>query len=167
MVLLFGSAAVLLPLHVQELEFPRFFTGADAHLSLQSLEDLKKQVDAGRCPRPRIRNGLLTLLDRFNSSRATRLSLVTSVAVFVTMLDPAGHRPVVGPDPCGMGDEAHRAPRTVDRRRARSRGAALIALFPLQCRTSRCWSSSVLGTDGCERRSGSAQRHRRRPDSRG
>ncbi|GAA3112994.1 MFS transporter [Streptomyces echinatus] len=124
-VLLFGSAAVLLPLHVQELEFPRFFTGADAHLSLQSLEDLKKQVDAGKVSPTPHQERLLTLLDRFNSSRATRLSLVTSVAVFVTMLI----QPVIGL----LSDRTRsawgrRAPWIAGGAIA---GAALIALFPL------------------------------------
>ncbi|MFE6030685.1 MFS transporter [Streptomyces niveus] len=91
--LLFGSVSgVLLPLHVQELEFPQIFTGADAHLSLRGLEDLKTQVDAGKLAPTADQHRLLDLLDTFHSSRATSLSLVTSVGVFITMLI----QPVVG-----------------------------------------------------------------------
>jgi MFS family permease len=68
------------------------FTGADAHLSLQTLSTLKAQVDAGTLTPTANQHRLLGLLAQFNSSRATSLSLVTSVGVFITMMI----QPIVG-----------------------------------------------------------------------
>lgn len=84
--------SILLPLQVQQLEFAHIFTGADAHLSLQTLSDLKAQVESGRLVPTADQQRLLGLLARFNSARATSLSFVTSVGVFITMLV----QPVIG-----------------------------------------------------------------------
>jgi MFS family permease len=91
-VLLWGAAGILLPLQVQQLAFAHLFTGADVHLSLQTLSQLKAQVDAGQLAPTADQRRLLSLLAEFNSSRAAGLSLVTSVGVFVTMLV----QPIIG-----------------------------------------------------------------------
>lgn len=93
MVLLYGSlTTILIPLHVQQLEFAHIFTGADAHVNLQALNALKAQVDAGTLTPTADQHRLLGLLAQFNSSRAAGLSLVTSVGVCVSML----FQPIIG-----------------------------------------------------------------------
>ncbi len=92
-VLVWGSVtSILLPLHVQQLEFAHLFTGVDAHQSLQALNALKARVDAGTLTPTADQHRLLGLLAQFNSSRAASLSLVTSVGVAITMLI----QPIVG-----------------------------------------------------------------------
>ena len=91
--LFLGSVTgILLPLHVQQLEFAHLFSGIDAHLNLQTLNELKTQVDAGLLEPTADQHRLLGLLAQFNSARASSLSLVTSVGMFTTMLI----QPVVG-----------------------------------------------------------------------
>ncbi|MEV8403806.1 MFS transporter [Streptomyces niveus] len=93
MILLYGSMTIiLLPVHVQQLEFAHVFTGADAQIHLHDLNVLKEQVDAGKVTPTAEQHRLLGLLNKFNSSRATSLSLVTTVGVIITMLI----QPVVG-----------------------------------------------------------------------
>ena len=80
LVLVYGSmSTILVPLHVQQLEFAHIFTGADAHVNMQALSALKSKVDAGTLTPTADQHRLLGLLARFNSSRATGLSLVTTV----------------------------------------------------------------------------------------
>jgi len=83
---------ILLPLHVQQLAFAHIFTGADAHVNLQTLNALKAQVDMGMLTPTASQHRMLGLLAQFNSSRATSLSLVTTVGVVTSMLI----QPVVG-----------------------------------------------------------------------
>jgi len=124
--LLAGSmATILLPLHVQQLEFVRVFTGADAHVDLRALTELKAQFDAGTLAPTTDQHRLLGLLDQFNSSRASSLSLVRSAGVFITMLI----QPVVG-----MLSDRTRSPwgRRAPWIAAGSvAGAALVALLPV------------------------------------
>lgn len=85
--LLYGAALlVLLPLHVQQLEFAQVFTGANAHVDLQALTTLKEHVDAHTVTPTAHQRHLLDLLAQYNSGRVGGLSLITSVGVFVTML---------------------------------------------------------------------------------
>lgn len=91
--LLWGSITIiLLPLHVQNLEFSSIFTGADAGTNLQALTNLAAQVKANEVVPTAEEQRLLGLLATYNASKATSLSLVTSVGVFVTMLI----QPIVG-----------------------------------------------------------------------
>ncbi|MEV5848413.1 MFS transporter [Streptomyces sp. NPDC051985] len=84
--------AVLLPLQVQNIEFAHWFTGADAGANLQHLTDLKAQIKAGTATATPVQEHQLRLLGKFEASRASSLSAVTAVGVFVTMLI----QPVVG-----------------------------------------------------------------------
>ncbi|MCU1682782.1 MAG: hypothetical protein JWQ81_3521 [Amycolatopsis sp.] len=126
LVLLFGSmSSILVPLHVQQLEFAHIFAGADAHVNLQALNTLKAQVDAGTLTPTADQHRLLGLLAQFNSSRATSLSLVTTVGALISMLI----QPVVGL----LSDRTRskwgrRAPWIAAGGVA---GAALVALFPI------------------------------------
>ncbi|NEA36938.1 MFS transporter [Streptomyces sp. SID13031] len=124
--LLWGSmGTILIPLHVQQLEFAHIFTGADTQVNLQALNDLKAQVDAGTLIPTADQNRLLGLLARFNSARAGSLSLVTSSGVFITMLI----QPVVG-----MLSDRTRSPwgrRAPWIAAGGVAGAALVALLPV------------------------------------
>jgi MFS family permease len=84
-------AAILLPNQVQELEFARYFTGANAHVDLTTLENLKNAVAGGKVATPE-EQSLLHLLGQFDADRAQALALVSSVATFVTLLI----QPIVG-----------------------------------------------------------------------
>jgi MFS family permease len=85
--LLWGSLlAIILPLHVQGLEFARIFTGADSGIDLQALTTLQGQVAAGSASPTADQQRLLGLLTDFNSARATSLSIVTSAGVVLSML---------------------------------------------------------------------------------
>ncbi|QSZ51250.1 hypothetical protein AYX22_22175 (plasmid) [Arthrobacter sp. D5-1] len=77
---------IVLPNHVQMIEFSRWFTGADAGANLVELQALKAQVDAGEINPTADQSRLLNLLAQFDASRAQSLSIVTSIGVFVTML---------------------------------------------------------------------------------
>lgn len=87
-----GVGHLLLALHIQQIEFARFFTGALASVNLQDLNLLKTQVAAGAVIATPEQQHLLRLLASFETAKAASLSLVTSVGVFVTMLC----QPVVG-----------------------------------------------------------------------
>ncbi|GAB3613182.1 MFS transporter [Humibacter ginsengisoli] len=78
--------AILVPLQVQGIEFHHFFTGADASVNLQALTTLQGKVAAGTVTPNADQQRLLHLLSEFNSSRATSLSVVSSVGVLVGML---------------------------------------------------------------------------------
>nr|AGU09727.1 Major Facilitator Superfamily [uncultured organism] len=85
--LLWGSLlAILIPLHVQSIEFANFFTGADAGVDLQALTTLQGQIAAGTAVPDAEQTRLLALLTNFNAARATSLSLVTSAGVILAML---------------------------------------------------------------------------------
>ncbi|WP_435607498.1 MFS transporter [Streptomyces ardesiacus] len=91
--LLWGAVlTILLPLHVQELQFDRFFTGQDAGVDLQKLATLQAHIDDGTATATAEQQRLLDLLSEFNAARASSLSVVTSVSIMVTML----FQPVIG-----------------------------------------------------------------------
>ena len=91
--LMWGSIlGILLPLHVQQLEFSRIFSGADAGTDLQALTTLQGAVSAGTTTPSADEQRLLGLLSEFNSARATSLSLVSSVGVVLSMLV----QPIIG-----------------------------------------------------------------------
>lgn len=87
-----GLGNLIIPLHVQQIEFAQHFHGADAAIDLQGLIGLKAQVAAGEVLPSADQRRLLTLLGRFDAARAANLSVVISVGVFMTMLA----QPIVG-----------------------------------------------------------------------
>lgn len=85
--LLWGSLlAILIPLHVQTIEFANFFTGADASVDLQALTTLQGEIADGSVTATPEQERLLGLLTDFNAARATSLSFVTSAGVLLAML---------------------------------------------------------------------------------
>lgn len=85
--LLWGSLlAILIPLHVQNLEFAHIFTGADSGVDLQKLTQLQSDVTSGAVTPTADQTRLLGLLKEFNASRATGLSVVNSAGVVLGML---------------------------------------------------------------------------------
>lgn len=77
---------ILLPLHVQQIEFGQFFTGADAGLDLQALTTLKYAVDAGETVPTAEQARQLGLLADFEAARALSLSTIAVVSSVLTML---------------------------------------------------------------------------------
>ncbi len=86
-----GIGHLLLALHIQQIEFPRFF-GASGAVDLQALIALKAQVVQGLAMATPEQAQWLATLDQFEVSKAASLSLVTSAGVFAAMLS----QPVVG-----------------------------------------------------------------------
>lgn len=87
-----GVTGIILPNHVQLLEFGRFFTGADAGVDLQQLNVLKAAIDSGTATATADQARQLDLLRQFEASRAQNLALVATVGAILTMLI----QPVVG-----------------------------------------------------------------------
>ncbi|TWX34128.1 MFS transporter [Frigoribacterium sp. ACAM 257] len=84
--LLWGSLlAIIIPLHVQGLEFARVF-GPDSGVDLQALTTLQTEVASGAATATPDQTRQLELLSTFNASRATSLSIVTSAGVVLAML---------------------------------------------------------------------------------
>ena len=84
---IWGSVAgILLPNHVQILEFARWFTGPDSGVDLQQLTTLQQAIDAGTATATADQLRQLKILADFNASRAQSLSIITSVGVGLTML---------------------------------------------------------------------------------
>lgn len=84
-------AAILLPNQVQLLEFTRWFTGADAHVNLTALENLRTAVASGKVATAD-QQRLLHVLALFDASRAQALAQVTSLAIVGTIIS----QPLVG-----------------------------------------------------------------------
>lgn len=76
---------IILPNHIQMIEFARWFTGADASTDLAVLQTLKTQIDAGLASPTAEQSRLLDVYAQFEASRAQSLSTVTAVGVFATM----------------------------------------------------------------------------------
>lgn len=83
---------VLLPNHVQILEFGQWFTGLDSSIDLQQLQTLRDQVEAGTVTATVDQLRQLDLLAKFDAARAQSLSWVTALGVLGTMLI----QPIVG-----------------------------------------------------------------------
>ncbi|WP_447949565.1 MFS transporter [Microbacterium aurum] len=90
--MIWGVSSILLSLQVQQLEFAQYFTGADAHVNLQQLSALQAEVAAHTVTPTAEQQRLLGILAEYNAAKASGLSLVTSVGVFVTMLI----QPIIG-----------------------------------------------------------------------
>jgi MFS family permease len=83
--------AILLPNQVQLLEFARWFTGADAHVNLTALENLRNAVNNGLGVTSE-QQRLLHLLAQFDASRAQALALVSSLGIVGTTIS----QPIIG-----------------------------------------------------------------------
>lgn len=81
-----GVGGVLLPLHVQQVEFARLFSGAMASVNLQELMALKLQIAAGTTSASVEQQRLLDLMAVYESARAASLATIKSIAVAVAML---------------------------------------------------------------------------------
>ena len=79
-------AGILLPNHVQLIEFARWFTGPDAGVDLQQLTTLQQSIDAGTATATVDQLRQLKILADFNASRAQSLSIISSIGVVLTML---------------------------------------------------------------------------------
>ncbi|MGI3224253.1 MFS transporter [Streptomyces sp. GTA36] len=115
---------ILVPLHVQSLEFTHVF-GAHSGVDLTALNNLSNQVKSGAVTPTAEQQHQLGLLDQFNASKASSLSLVSSVGIVLTMI----MQPIIGM----ISDRTRsrwgrRAPYIVGGAVA---GAVFIALMPL------------------------------------
>lgn len=90
--LLWGALlSILLPLHVEKLEFLRIF-GAGNGIDLTTLNNLSNQVTSGAVTPTSDQQAQLALLNQYNSARAGSLSLVKSAGVVLAML----MQPIIG-----------------------------------------------------------------------
>ncbi|CAN5826367.1 MFS transporter [soil metagenome] len=80
-----AASAVILPIHVQQIEFAQWFSGIDAQVDLRALTELSRLVDSGITATPEQQRLLARLAD-FDAARAQGLSVVTAVGVVLTML---------------------------------------------------------------------------------
>ena len=87
-----GVGGVLIPLHVQQIEFAQFFAGAMASVNLQELVALKVQIAAGATKASAEQQRLLDVMAAYESAKGSRLTMVKSIAIGVTML----MQPLVG-----------------------------------------------------------------------
>ncbi|WP_394525454.1 MFS transporter [Paenarthrobacter nicotinovorans] len=76
---------ILLPNHVQTLEFANFFVGNDASANLQELANLKAAVDAGSTTATAEQTRMLGILHDYEVARANSLALLITVGLTVTM----------------------------------------------------------------------------------
>lgn len=83
---LVSGTSILLPNHVQLLEFGSFFTGADSGVDLQALTALKDAVGAGTTVPTSAQRRLLGILSDFEAARASALAVVIAVSTIATML---------------------------------------------------------------------------------
>jgi MFS family permease len=81
-----GIGGVLIPLHVQQIEFAQFFAGALASVNLQELIALKAQVAAGAAKASAEQRRLLDVLSAYESAKAGNLATIKALAVAVTMV---------------------------------------------------------------------------------
>jgi len=87
-----GVSGIILPNHVQLLEFARIFTGADAGLDLVELTNLKNTVEAGSVSATADQLRQLDLLRQFEAARAQGVAVVGAVGTVITMLA----QPIIG-----------------------------------------------------------------------
>ncbi len=81
-----GAGGVLLPLHVQQIEFAQYFTGALASVNLQELAILKNQIAAGAATASAEQQRIIDLMAAYESAKANSLAMITSIGVAVTMI---------------------------------------------------------------------------------
>lgn len=84
-------STVMLPLHVQSLEFARVF-GAGGGIDLTALSNLSHKVASGAVTPTAEQKHQLSLLAQFNTSKASSLALVNSVSVLLVMI----LQPIIG-----------------------------------------------------------------------
>jgi MFS family permease len=83
---------VLLPNHIQALEFGRWFIGADASVDLLALQQLGDQVAAHAATATAEQQRLLGILTQFDAARAQSLAWITATGVAATLIV----QPIVG-----------------------------------------------------------------------
>ena len=81
-----GVGSVLIPLHVQQIEFAQYFAGAMASVNLQELVTLKAQIAAGAAKATADQQRLLEVMAAYESAKAGSLSMLKSIAFAATML---------------------------------------------------------------------------------
>jgi MFS family permease len=81
-----GVGGVLIPLHVQQIEFAHFLGGAMASVNLQELIALKAQIAAGAAKASVDQQRLLDALAAYESAKASNLATIKAIAVTVTMV---------------------------------------------------------------------------------
>lgn len=81
-----GVGGVLIPLHVQQIEFGQYFSGALAAVNLQELTNLKAQIAAGAATASAEQQRLLEVMAAYESAKANALATIKAIAVAVTML---------------------------------------------------------------------------------
>lgn len=81
-----GVGSVLIPLHVQQIEFAQHFAGAMASVNLQELMALKAQIAAGAAKATADQQRLLEVMAAYESAKAGNLSMLKSIAFAATML---------------------------------------------------------------------------------
>ena len=87
-----GVTGIILPNHVQLLTIGQFFTGVDAGVDLQQLNDLKASIEAGTATATTEQSRLLGLLRDFDAARASSLALVATIGAVFTMVA----QPIIG-----------------------------------------------------------------------
>lgn len=87
-----GVTGIILPNHVQLLEFGRIFTGVDSRLDLVALTELKNAVKAGTTTPTTEQIRQLGLLKEFEAARAQGLAIVGTVGTVLTMIA----QPIIG-----------------------------------------------------------------------
>jgi Na+/melibiose symporter-like transporter len=83
---------IVLPNHVQLLELPLWFTGADAGVDVQQLTLLKQSVDAGTATATPDQQRLLGILANFDASKAQALAIIVALGAVLTMVI----QPIIG-----------------------------------------------------------------------
>ncbi|MFI6691196.1 MFS transporter [Streptomyces sp. NPDC050433] len=84
-----GVSGIVLPNHIQDLAFHAWFTGGDAHVDLQQLNDLKTAIEKGSVSATPEQTRLLRLLSQFDATRTTAAGVINAVAViFVAFAQP-------------------------------------------------------------------------------
>jgi MFS family permease len=81
-----GVGSVLIPLHVQQIEFAQYFAGAMASVNLQELVTLKAQIAAGAAKATADQQRLLEVMAAYEAAKAGNLSMLKSIAFAATML---------------------------------------------------------------------------------
>jgi MFS family permease len=81
-----GISGIIIPNHIQDLAFQMFFTGADAGVDVQQLEELKRAVAAGTVTATADQTRQLGLLGNFEATRATAAGLLSTLSVILVAL---------------------------------------------------------------------------------
>ena len=81
-----STTGILLPNHIQGIEFATWFTGSNSGVDLQQLTKLKAAVDAGTLTPNALQLSQLGILAHFEAARATALATVVAISTIATMI---------------------------------------------------------------------------------